>query len=87
MGDKKGNLIVVRHHKDKEFDSYLFNDLHTGLITVIKSNPSYMSEKGLVVATGSYDRTIKVFHLPHTTKLNQSALKILFTLKHKFRIS
>ena len=28
-----------------------------------------MSEKGLVVATGSYDRTIKIFHLPHTNKL------------------
>ena len=41
MGDKKGNLIVVRWEDKKEFESCFYIDYHTGLITDIKCNPSY----------------------------------------------
>lgn len=45
MGDKKGNLITVKYEKQKEFDSFLYNDHHGGLITDIKLNPNYGTEK------------------------------------------
>ena len=77
LGDKKGNLIVVRWEEKKDFDSCFYVEHHTGLITDIKCNPSYKKEKGLVFATGSYDRTIKISMLPVGKKLARNNLKVL----------
>ncbi len=41
LGDKKGNLIVIKNEKQKDFDSCFYPDHHGGLITDIKVNTSY----------------------------------------------
>lgn len=87
MGDKKGNLIIVRWEDKKDFDSCFYLEHHTGLITDIKVNPNYKKNKGVVFATGSYDRTIKIAMLPHGKKLARNTIKVLKVLKHRYRIN
>lgn len=87
MGDKKGNLIVVRWEQQKDFDSCFYLEIHAGLISDIKCNSQFKKNKGLVFATGSFDRSIRVQMLPKDKKLSRNNLKLLKVLKHRFRIA
>lgn len=57
--------MIVRNRKN-QLSSLYFSQLHTALISVIRANPNYLHEKGLTVATGSFDRLIKIFLLKHS---------------------
>lgn len=88
FGDKKGNMLVVKYYK-KKYNSCFVNDLHSGLITSIKSNPIKKTKEEMVIATGSIDRTIKIIRIDslYTNTMESSQLKILKIFKHKFKIA
>ena len=87
LGDKKGNFICVRH-ADNQFSSFIYDELHTALISEIKANPNYKFDKGLTIATGSYDRTIKISLIKNSSgNFTYKNLNVMFVFKHSFRIS
>ncbi len=59
FGDKKGNMIVVKSVNNKFSHIYLFQ-IHTALITAIKANTKDQPKGTMLLATGSYDRSIKI---------------------------
>jgi WD40 repeat protein len=87
FGDKKGNLFLVRFLKNK-YDHVFVNNVHNALISVISPIVKDQKPNCFRIATGSYDRTIKVLEIQDETSLNFTKKNVqeLFLFKHKFRI-
>ena len=88
FGDKKGNIIVVRCIKGKFQHLFLFQ-IHSALITSMKANLRDQVKNSLLLATGSYDRTIRItkFSKYNSLNLTKTQFETLFTFKHKFKIN
>jgi len=88
FGDKKGNLFAIRF-KGGRYEYVFLNEVHTALITVIKARVHPEFNDSFLVATGSYDKTIKILKV---SKLNSKVFgnenfEELVVFKNKYRIS
>lgn len=59
MGDKKGNMFIVRT-SSTSYDYIFISSLHKGTITCINPNYHKNFKNYIILATGSYDKTIKI---------------------------
>lgn len=87
FGDKKGNLFMVRNRKGK-FDHIFLYDVHGGLITTIRSRTHTAYNNSMLIATGSYDKTVKITRMKQidAKMLYKDNFEELFVLRMKFRI-
>ena len=87
FGDKKGNFIIVRFFKNRYEHVFIYG-VHNALVSVINANLKDQKKDCFRVATGSYDRTIKIFEFQKyaANKLLKENFVQLFVFKHKFRI-
>ena len=88
FGDKKGNVVVIRCLKGK-FSSMFLYQVHTALVTSMQGNVRKQKKDSFLLATGSYDRTIKISRLSQirSAQMKPAQFKTLFTFRHKFKIS
>ena len=87
FGDKKGNLFIVRNRKGK-FDHVFLYDVHGGLITTIRSRTHTAYNNSMLIATGSYDKTVKITKMKQldAKMLHRDNFEELIVLRMKFRI-
>ena len=88
FGDKKGNMFVIRCRGGK-YDFVFLKEVHTALITTIKARTHPDFKDSILVATGSYDKSIKVLKIKKSsskTFANESFEELL-VFKLKFRVN
>ena len=87
FGDKKGNMFMIRSRKGR-FDHVFLYDIHEGLITTVKAKAHTAYGKSLLIATGSYDKTVKITRMrdADAKMLHRENFENLFVFRLKFRI-
>lgn len=87
FGDKKGNIFAIRYRAGR-YEYVFLADVHTALITTIKSRVHSDFKDSVLIATGSYDKSVKVMRIKDVNSkiFRSDDFEELYACKLKFRI-